>query len=61
MHIQKKIDLIETYRNYINLSRRAGTGMELSIMPRAKITINPAQKAETEPEGDHGREKGFRR
>lgn len=60
MQTQKKINLIERYQSYINLSRRSGTGIEISFIPDARIKNNPARKAGIALEGDYGRKKGFR-
>lgn len=41
MNLQKKLDFIEAYRNYIQLSGRAEAGIEISVCPSFKPGIRP--------------------
>ena len=36
MNLQRKLDFIEAYRNYIQLSGRAEAGIEISVCPSFK-------------------------
>lgn len=41
MDIQRKLDLIEAYRNYIQLSGRTKAGIEIAVLPALKPGIRP--------------------
>ena len=41
MNLQRKLDFIEAYRNYIQLSDRAKAGIEISVLPALKPSIRP--------------------
>ena len=58
MDIQRKLDFIETYRNYMELSRRSETGIEFYFLPEKKK--NPKLNPATLTEADYDRKKGFR-
>ena len=41
MDLQRKLDFMEAYRNYIQLSDRAKAGTEISVFPAFKPGVKP--------------------
>lgn len=60
MDMQKQLDFIETYRNYVTLSRKSKEWIEFYVLPAGKRKGNLPLKTGALPEAGYGRKKGFR-
>ena len=58
MKLQKHLDFIEAYRNYVQLSSKSETGIEFYFLPvkqkKSRLTVG------VKPEVHDDRKKGFR-
>ncbi len=59
MDLQKKLDFIETYRNFLKI-RHSGNGIEYTVVPSPKIKNGPV-KIVPKSEVDYGREERTKR
>lgn len=57
MNLQRKLDFIEAYRSYIQLSGREKAGIEISVFPALKPGIRPEGHHDTKEVRDSAKEK----
>lgn len=60
MDLQKKLDFIETYRNFLK-THHTGNGIEYTIVPGPKIKNGPVKIVPKSEVKHHGREERTKR